>query len=172
MHAIAAYPHATSVHFTGSSIAVDRGRQAVRSLVEVFQPLSDAEIDHLNPICAFIVWIASRNLIMSWTAGFGGADDPAVTQDLTALLDILHRAARRWQCAQRYADLIQLMIDKRHSAEEEGRLSVFNDTRRTAHGVYNLLGQLADENRIMRLDQVFNLIDMSFLDQFSVPTVS
>lgn len=164
MHSIVAFPPSEFRSLGSSSVAAARCRQAVESLTAIFQPLSDLQLDKLGPICAFLVWIASRNLIILWTASRETAQD-TLPADLSTLLNVLRQMSKRWQSAQRFADLIQLVIDTMWSDEGSCRLKIFNDTRRTAHGLYSILGQLATKNRITRLDQILDWLDIPLLDQ-------
>lgn len=169
MHSIAAFPPTTSAHFKGSPAAARRCRQAVDAMTSLLQPLTENELDHLGPMCAFLVWIACRNLVIVWTAEQDSGSG-VVPANLTTLLDVLKQLARRWQCAQRYADLVQLILDTRKGTDGEARLRIFNDTRRTAYGIHHLLGARAAENQVQPTINPCDWLDMSFFDQFDIST--
>jgi hypothetical protein len=165
MHSIAAFPPLTSTHFMGSSTAARRCQQAVEKMVALFNRLNDETLDQLGPICSFLVWIASRNRIILWTNAEQISLSPVVPQELHDLIDVLRRMATRWESAQRYADLVQLILDTRSCTGAEARLRIFNDTRRTAYGIDKLLGQLATENSIARPETFFDWLDLSYFEQ-------
>ncbi len=79
--------------------------------------------------------------------------------DLESLLASLRQMAIRWPCAQRYADLIQLILDTKNNPGGPTGLDIFNDTRRTAYGLQHRLGTLAG----LQIPE-FDFLDMPLLD--------
>jgi hypothetical protein len=79
--------------------------------------------------------------------------------DLEPLLSSLRQLSTSWPCSQRYASLIQLILDTKNNPGGPTGLEIFNDTKRTAYGLQNRLGTLAGY-------QVpeFDFLDMPVLD--------
>ena len=163
MHSIAAFPSTTSPHFRASPSAPGRCRQAVRSITTLCSDLTDSELDRLGPTFVFIVWVASRNLIILWTAGHETGYG-SIPSDLVTLLAVLRKTSTRWDCARSYAELIQFILDTKDRSSGAPGLSVFVDTKRTAYGIQNLLGSLAAENSTPRLDPLFDWLGLSTLE--------
>lgn len=112
---------------------------------------------------AFVIWVAARSLIILWTTGYENTYG-SMPSDLESLLHALRQMAIWWPCAQRHVDLIQLIIDTKNSPGGPTGLEIFNDTRRTAYGLQNLLGTLAGRRAKEKYPRLFDFLDMPILD--------
>ena len=70
----------------------------------------------------------------------------------------------RWACAQRYTDIIQLILDTKNNPGGPTGLDIFNDTRRTSYGLQNLLGTLVGHRASDAFANSFDFLDMPLLD--------
>ena len=141
MYTVAAFPSTTSPYLRPSPSARGRCRRAVRDVASLASSLQPHELDQLGPIFAFVVWVAARSLVILWTTGYENAYGSMPT-DLDLLLGSLRHLATRWPSAQRYSDLIQLILDTKNNPGGPTGLDIFNDTRRTAYGLQSRLGLL------------------------------
>ena len=130
------------------------------SLAGSLQPF---ELDKLNPMFAFVVWVAARSLIILWTTGYETAYGSMPT-DLEPLLNVLRQMSSRWLCAQRYADLLQLILDTKNNPGGPTGLEIFNDTRRTSYGLQNVLGTLVVRPAQDAFSGSFDFLDTPLLD--------
>ena len=127
------------------------------------RPLERLQLDQLGPQFAFVVWVSARSLIILSTTGFD-TDTEAMTCDLDALMKGLGHLASRWPSAGRYRDLIQLIIDTKDGPDGATGLDIFNDTRRTAHGLERALGEISRRRNAEILPSSLDFLDMPFLD--------
>ncbi|OQO13985.1 hypothetical protein B0A48_00860 [Cryoendolithus antarcticus] len=133
----------------------------LRSLpINDFTSLSPGDLDCLPPMFAFVLWVAARSLAILWTTHHESTPGP----DMDALLNGLRQMAIRWPCAQRYADLLQLIMDDTDSEARPKLLEIFNDTRRTAYGLEKKLGKIAGSPSASQDLFSFDFLDMPFLD--------
>ena len=153
MYTVAAFPSTTSPYLRPSSSARARCRQAVRDVASLTNSLQSHELNHLGPMFAFVIWVAARSLIILWITGYEDTYG-TVPADLEPLLGGLRQLSMQWPCAQRYTDLIQLILDTKNNPGGPTGLDIFNDTRRTAYGLQSSLGTLARHQ----------VIDFDFLD--------
>ena len=72
--------------------------------------------------------------------------------------------AQHWPCAQRYSDLIDLIIASNNDPNRRTYLNIFNDTRRTTYGLEKRLGNLIGERAAQDPAYSFDFLDMLFLD--------
>ena len=163
MYTVAAFPSTTSPYLKPSSAARGRCRQAIRTVASLASSLQPHELDRLNPMFAFVVWVAARSLIILWTTGYETAYGSMPT-DLEPLLNVLRQMSTRWLCAQRYADIIQLILDTKNNPGGPTGLEIFNDTRRTSYGLQNLLGSLVVPSAPEAFSSSFDFLDMPLLD--------
>ncbi|KIW93894.1 uncharacterized protein Z519_05209 [Cladophialophora bantiana CBS 173.52] len=170
MYTVAAFPSTTSPYLRPSASARGRCRQAIRTVASLASSLQTPELDRLHPMFAFVVWVATRSLIILWTTGYENAYGSTPT-DLEPLLNVLRHMATRWLCAQRYADIIQLILDTKNNPGGPTGLEIFNDTRRTSYGLQNLLGTLVVHRVPEAFPNSFDFLDISLLDvgELSVP---
>ncbi|KAL7943892.1 fungal-specific transcription factor domain-containing protein [Trichoderma barbatum] len=158
MYTVAAFPSTSSPYLRPSPSARARCRQAVRDIASLASSIQPHELEQLGPMFAFVIWVAARSLIILWTTGHENTYGTMPT-DLEPLLSSLRQLSTPWPCAQRYSDLIQLILDTKNNPGGPTGLEVFNDTRRTAYGLQNRLGILAGP-------QVpeFDFLEMPLLD--------
>ena len=142
MYTVAASPSTNSPYLRPSSSAPARCRQAIRDVASLAGPLQPYQLNQLGPIFAFVVWVAARSLVILWTKGYENTYG-SIPNDLEPLLKALRQLAIRWPCAQRYTDIIQLILDTKNYPGGPTGLEIFNDTRRTVYGLQNRLGTLA-----------------------------
>lgn len=132
------------------------------SLTRKLQP---EQFEHLGPHFAFILWVCARSLIILRTTGHECNSD-SFAGDLEALMCGLQNLAQYWPSAGRYRDLIRHIQDTKDSPDGAAGLNIFNDTRRTAHGLEKALGELSRKNDV-------DFLDLPFLDNedFADPTL-
>ncbi|KAH0846858.1 hypothetical protein FOPE_12627 [Fonsecaea pedrosoi] len=118
---------------------------------------------------AFVVWVAARSLIILWTTGYETTYETIPT-DLDPLVNVLRQMGFRWPCAQRYADIIQLILDTKNDPNGSAGIGIFNDTRRTSYGLQTLLGSLIAPPTQEAFPNSFDFLDMSFPDFSDVGT--
>ncbi|KAK5039178.1 hypothetical protein LTR13_003434 [Exophiala sideris] len=163
MYTVAAFPSTTSNYLRPSSSARGRCRQSIRAVVSLARSLQPQELDQLNPMFAFVVWVAARSLIILWTTGYETTYE-SVPADLEPLLNILRQMAIRWPCAQRYTDIIQLILDTKNNPDGPTGMDIFNDTRRTSYGLQSLLGTLIPPRTQEAFPNSFDFLDMALPD--------
>lgn len=164
MHTVAAFPSTTSPYLRPSSSARARCRQAIRDVASLTSSIQPPDLDKLGPMFAFILWVAARSLVILWTTGYENTYGSMPT-DLEPLLSGLRQLSIQWPCAQRYKDILQLIIDTKNDPGGPTGLDIFNDTRRTAYGLQDRLGKLAGHPRVTEIySQAFDFLDMPLLD--------
>jgi hypothetical protein len=121
---------------------------------------------------AFVVWVAARSLIILWTTGYENTYG-SMPADLEPLLSSLRQQAIRWPSAQRYDDLIKLILETKNSPGGPTGLEIFNDTRQTSYGLQNRLGKLAVHRVVELYPQSLDFLDMPLLDaaEFAAPGI-
>lgn len=160
LYTVAAFPSTTSPYVRASAAARMRCRDTVAKVAAMVRPLERGSLEHLPPMFAFILWVAARSLAILWTTHHETSPGP----DMDALLAGLRQMATQWPCAQRYADLVQLIMDDTQDPARPKLLEVFNDTRRTAYGLEKKLGMLAGRHFVNQDPFSFDFLDIPFLD--------
>ena len=112
---------------------------------------------------AFVIWVASRSLLILWTTGYEKSYE-SVPAELETFIATLRSLAVRWPCAQRYSDIIQLVLDNKNNAGGAPILDIFNDTRRTAYGLQDRLGPMSSHLFTEYLPPSFDFLDVSGLN--------
>jgi hypothetical protein len=102
-------------------------------------------------------------ILILWTTGYEKSYD-SVPADLDIPLSALRRFSIRWPCAQRYNDIIQLVLDTKNNASGPTILDIFNDTRRTAHGLQDRLGPIYSHLFTEFCPQSFDFLDVPSLN--------
>lgn len=69
-----------------------------------------------------------------------------------------------WRCAERYVDLIRLILDTRNDPGGPTGLQVFSDIGKTVYGLQKLLGSMARRRAIDKDPHSFDFLDMPMLD--------
>lgn len=113
---------------------------------------------------AFVVWVAARSLVILWTTGHENTYG-SVPTDLESLLNVLKQMAVWWKCAERYVDLIQLIVNTRNDPGGPTGLQIFSDVRKTVYGLQKLLGTLAGNRATETNPHSFDFLDMPILDE-------
>jgi hypothetical protein len=117
----------------------------------------------MNPMFAFVAWVASRSLIILWTTGYETGYD-SIPPDLEPLLNVLRHMAVRWPCAQRYADIIQLILDTKNNPDGPTGIEIFNDTRRTSYGLQSVLSALIGSRAQDTFLESLDFLDLTMPD--------
>jgi hypothetical protein len=167
MYTIASSPSTKSPYLRPSSSAPARCRQAIRDVASLTTCVQPHEINQLGPIFAFVVWVATRSLVILWTKGYENTYG-SIPADLEPLLSALRQLSIRWPCAQRYNDIIQLILDTKNYPGGHTGLEIFNDTRRTVYGLQNHLGRLAGRRVREVYSHSLDFLDID-LDELSSP---
>ena len=169
MYMIASFPATTSAYLRPSQAARTRLRQVCHDLATLTAMYQPHELQALGPFFVFIVWVGARSLVILWTRGGYSPDElcPAVHKststsassssssssacmlppDLETLLTSLRHMAARWPCAQRYVDIIQMILDTKNSPGGPPGLDIFNDPRRTSYVIQSRFMALANGRR-------------------------
>lgn len=163
MYTVAMLPSTSSPYLRPSASARGHCRKAIRHVASLTQSVQAHEVSPLGPMFAFSVWVAARSLIILWTTGYETTNGE-MPADLEALLCALHRSAVHWSCAQRYVDIIQLILDTRNDPGGPTGLDIFNDTRRTSYGLQNSLGTLAGFRAMQAFTELDDFLDAPFLE--------
>lgn len=160
MYTVAAFPSTTSPYVKASTAARIRCRETIAHVAGLVRSLDPGNVDRLPPMFAFVLWVAARSLSILWTTHHEVSPGP----DMDCLLEGLRQMAVRWPCAQRYTDLLQLIMDDTDAASRPKLLEIFNDTRRTAYGLEKKLGKIAGSALANQDLFSFDFLDMPFLD--------
>ncbi|KAJ8129010.1 hypothetical protein O1611_g4622 [Lasiodiplodia mahajangana] len=163
MYTVAAFPSTTSPYMKPSSSGRGRCRDSVKKVVSLVTSIQPHELEQLGPMFAFVVWVASRSLVILWTSGYETTYETMPT-DLKPMMWTLRQMAMHWPCAQRYVDIIQLILDTKYNPGGPTGLEIFNDTRRTAYGLQNRLGKLAGNRVNQALVTSFDFLDIPLPD--------
>ena len=160
---VAAFPSTTSPYLRPSATARGSCRQTISDISSLAASLKPHELDHLGPMFAFVIWVASRSLLILWTTGYEKSYE-SVPAELETFIATLRSLAVRWPCAQRYSDIIQLVLDNKNNAGGAPILDIFNDTRRTAYGLQDRLGPMSSHLFTEYLPPSFDFLDVSGLN--------
>jgi hypothetical protein len=169
MYTVASSPSTKSSYLRPSSSAPARCRQAIRDVASLTACVLPQELNQLGPIFAFVVWVAARSLVILWTKGYENTYG-SMPSDLEPLLSTLRQLSVWWPCAQRYNDIIQLILDTKNNPGGPTGLEIFNDTRRTVYGLQNRLGTLAGRPVAEVYAHSLDFLDMD-LEDFTSPWV-
>lgn len=166
MYMIASFPATTSAYLRPSLAARTRLRQVCHDLANLASMYQPHELQALGPIFVFIVWVGARSLVILWTRGGYSPDELCkavhkstsaasssssaacmLPPDLETILTSLRHMAVRWPCAQRYVDIIQMIIDTKNSPGGPPGIDIFNDPRRTSYVIQSRFKALANGRR-------------------------
>ncbi|GAD96499.1 hypothetical protein FG09884.1 [Paecilomyces variotii No. 5] len=163
LYTVAAFPSTTSPYLRPSVAARGRCRQVISEITSLVKNLKTSDLDRLGPMFAFVVWVASRSLIILWTTGYEAAKE-LLPPDLEILLNILRQLSMRWPCAQKYTEIIQLVLERKDSSGGATILDIFNDTRRTSYGLQNRLKPASAPSLTDFSPHSFDFLDVPGLD--------
>lgn len=163
MYTVAASPSTKSPYLRPSPSAPARCRQAIRDVASLATCVPPEALNQLGPIFAFVVWVAARSLVILWTKGYENTYG-SMPADLEPLLSTLRQLSVWWPCAQRYNDIIQLILDTKNNPGGPTGLEIFNDTRRTVYGLQNRLGMLAGRRVAEVYSHSLDFLDMDLED--------
>jgi hypothetical protein len=169
MYTVAASPSTKSLYLRPSSSAPARCRQSIREVASLTTCLQPHELNQLGPAFAFVVWVAARSLVILWTKGYENTYG-SIPTDLEPLLSALRQLSIRWPCAQRYNDIIQLILDTKNNPSGPTGLEIFNDTRRTVYGLQSRLGTLAGHRVTEMHSHSLDFLDMD-LNELASPWI-
>jgi hypothetical protein len=169
MYTVAASPSTNSPYLQPSSSAPARCRQAIRDVASLASPLQPYQLNQLGPVFAFVIWVAARGLVILWTKGYETTYS-SVPTDLEPLMNALRQLAIRWPCAQRYIDIIQVILDSKNYPGGPTGLDIFNDTGRTVYALQNRLGTLAGHRTTEMHSYPLDFLDVS-INEFNSPWV-
>lgn len=169
MYTVASSPSTKSPYLRPSPSAPARCRQAIRDVASLTTCVPIHELNKLGPIFAFVVWVAARSLVILWTKGYENTYG-SMPADLEPLLNALRQLSIWWPCAQRYNDIIQLILDTKNNPGGPTGLDIFSDTRRTVYGLQSRLGNLAGRRVAEVYSHSLDFLDMD-LDEFTSPYI-
>ncbi|KAI0813686.1 fungal-specific transcription factor domain-containing protein [Xylaria sp. FL0064] len=163
MYTVAAFPSTSSPYLKPSASGRIHCRQCVRNVASLAASIQPDELERLDPMFAFVVWVAIRSLIILWTSGYETTYATLPT-DLEPMMWTLREMGRHWPCAQRYLDIVQLILDTKNNPGGPTGLEIFNDTRRTAYGLQKRLGKLAGNASNQAFVNPLDFLDTPLLD--------
>lgn len=113
LHSSAAYPTTRSPIFTPSFSASQRCHTAVEDICALCTYVrSNSMLSRLGPPFAFSLWVAARLLLVH-----GSTIDHHVHTSLIPLVETLRMMGTHWGVAERYATLLQRVMDEYHESE-------------------------------------------------------
>jgi hypothetical protein len=169
MYTVAAYPSSASPHVRASTSAQARCRSSVKDVADMVRLLQDCELDRLGPNFAFVLWVASRSLVILSTTGYESSRE-RTNNDMQPLLNALRHLGRQWPSAARYSELVQLVLDTQDSPGGPSYLQIFNDTKKTAYGLERCLGAMAQRRKVDIQPNAFDFLDLPVLDAAEIST--
>ena len=113
LHSSAAYPTTRSPIFTPSFSASQRCHSAVEDICALCTYVrTNNLLTKLGPPFAFSLWVAARLLLVH-----GSTIDHQVNPAIAPLVETLREMGYYWRVAERYATLLQRVIDEYHESE-------------------------------------------------------
>ena len=113
LHSSAAYPTTRSPIFTPSFSAGQRCHSAVEDICSLCSYVrSNNMANKLGPPFAFSLWVAARVLLVH-----GSTIDHQVNPAIAPLVEALREMGYYWKVAERYATLLQRVLDEYHDSE-------------------------------------------------------
>ena len=135
LHSSAAYPTTRSPIFTPSYSAAQRCQAAVENIVALSTYVKSADmLNQFGPPFAFSLWVAARVLLVH-----GCTIDHRVSQSIYPLVETLREMGASWQVAERYACLLQRVLDEYKDSERApgtetpNTVKILADMRRSMH---------------------------------------
>ncbi|KAI0971620.1 fungal-specific transcription factor domain-containing protein [Xylaria arbuscula] len=163
MYTVAAFPSTSSPYMKPSASARTHCRESVKNVASLATSVQPDELDQLDPMFAFVIWVAIRSLVILWTSGYETTYATLPT-DLEPMMWTLRQMGTHWPCAQRYMDIVQLILDTKNNPGGPTGLEIFNDTRRTAYGLQNRLGKLAGNKSRLAFANSLDFLNTPLLD--------
>lgn len=113
LHSSAAYPTTRSPIFTPSFSASQRCNSAVEDICALCSYVRSNNMSNkLGPPFAFSLWVAARVLLVH-----GSTIDHQVNAAIGPLVEALREMGYYWKVAERYATLLQRVLDEYHDSE-------------------------------------------------------
>ncbi|KAG9739458.1 hypothetical protein KCU75_g16431, partial [Aureobasidium melanogenum] len=113
LHSSAAYPTTRSPIFTPSFSASQRCHTAVEDICSLCTYVRNNNmLTNLGPHFAFSIWVAARLLLVH-----GSTIDHQVNPAIYPLVETLRDMGRYWNVAERYATLLQRVLDEYNESE-------------------------------------------------------
>ena len=113
LHSSAAYPTTRSPIFTPSYSASQRCLSAGEEIASLCKYVTgNGLLPKLGPPFAFTVWVAARLLLVH-----GSTVERQVNSSIYLFVDTLRDMGRVWYVAERYAALLQRVLDEHHESE-------------------------------------------------------
>lgn len=113
LHSSAAYPTMRSAIFSPSLVASQRCLKAAEDIALLCTYVqTNSLLDKLGPPFAFSLWVAARLLLVH-----GSTIDHRVSPKIFPLVDALRNMGRYWKVSERYATLLQRVLDEYHDSE-------------------------------------------------------
>ncbi|KAF8416836.1 putative C6 transcription factor [Tirmania nivea] len=130
LHSVAAYPTNCSHIFGPSYSAVQRCLSAVENIASLTRIVLDNNmLSQLGSTFAFTLWVSARLLLVH-----ASTTDYQMIPDIRLFLDALHEMGRIYETAERYASILQRVLDELTSAVGEDGLNMMG---KDAQGVGN-----------------------------------
>jgi hypothetical protein len=125
LHSSAAYPTTRSPIFTPSYSAAQRCQTAVENIVALSTYVKTTDmLNQLGPQFAFSLWVAARVLLVH-----GCTVDHRVSQSINPLVETLREMGSCWKVADRYACLLQRVLDEYKESEGQPGLETPNTVK-------------------------------------------
>jgi hypothetical protein len=143
LHSSAGYPTTRSPIFTPSYSAAQHCQTAVENISALNAFVrGNSMLNQLGPPYAWSLWVAARVLLVH-----GSTIDHRVNPAITALVDTLREMGHYWKVAERYANLLQRVLDEYHESERApgmetpSSVRILADMRRTAFDLDALISR-------------------------------
>lgn len=148
LHSSAAYPTTRSPIFTPSFSASQRCQTAAEDIAALcLYAKSNNMLPNLGPTFAFSLWVAARMFLVH-----GSTIDHQVNPAIHALVETLGEIGRYWKVAERYAALLQRVLDEYRESERQptgmngervtpSTVRILADMRRTAYDLDVLISR-------------------------------
>ncbi|TLD38369.1 hypothetical protein E2P81_ATG00912 [Venturia nashicola] len=143
LHSSAAYPTTRSPIFTPSYSAAQRCQTAVDNISVLSSYVKNADmLNQLGPPFAFSLWVAARVVLVH-----GCTIDHRVSPVINPLVESLREMGRCWKVADRYAGLLQRVLDEYRESERApgmetpNTVKILADMRRTAFDLDSLISR-------------------------------
>lgn len=152
LHSSAGYPTTRSPIFTPSYSAAQHCQTAVENISALNSFVrANAMLNQLGPPYAWSLWVAARVLLVH-----GSTIDHRVSPMIQPLVDTLREMGQFWKVADRYAGLLQRVLDEYHESERApgmetpSSVKILADMRRTAFDLDALISRQPRHNAFVQ----------------------
>lgn len=143
LHSVAAYPTNRSQIFGPSYSAGQRCLSAVENIAVLTRiVLENNMLSQLGSTFAFTLWVSARLLLVH-----ASTTDYQMIPDIRLFLDALHEMGQTYETAERYAKILQRVLDELTSAVGEDGLKMMGKEPEGAENSHNTRNNTSGEGR-------------------------